>query len=124
MEVDNHKDDSMAVDDHHQQQQQQHATIPATPAPASPILPRVAVAETAAMPALQAIAAAYATDNEEENLQIMIPLEERLDVEPLLIPIPMLNQAPPVRPAYKRRRHFRKCRKCELRTHHVDNCPN
>lgn len=85
MEVDNHDDDSLVVDDHHQEQQQQHA-IPATSAPASPILPRVAVAESAVMPALQAIDAAYATDSEEENLQIMIPIEERLDVEPLLIP--------------------------------------
>jgi hypothetical protein len=47
MEVDNHDDDSLVVDDRHQEQQQQHA-IPTTPAPASPILPLVAVAESAA----------------------------------------------------------------------------
>jgi hypothetical protein len=47
-------------------------------APASPILPRVAVAESAVMPPLQAIAAAYATDSEEENLQIVIPQKNAL----------------------------------------------
>ena len=43
-------------------------------APASPNLPQVAVAEPAAMPALQAIAAAPDREEEEENLQIMIQL--------------------------------------------------
>jgi cytochrome c551/c552 len=93
-------------------------------ATASPIIPRVAVAESAVMPPLQAIAAAYATDSEEENLQILIPQEERLDLDPMFIPLPMLNQAPPVKPKYKRRRHFRKCGKCGERTHHMANCPN
>jgi hypothetical protein len=102
---------------------------PATPvenqlAPASPNLPRVAVAESAVMPPLQAIAAAYATDSEEENPQILIPQEERLDLDPIFIPLPMLNQAPPVKAKYKRVRRFRKCGKCGERTHHMANCPN
>ncbi|XP_046637707.1 putative uncharacterized protein DDB_G0271606 [Daphnia pulicaria] len=59
------------------QQQQQHS-IPATPTPASPIVPRVDVAESAAMSALKAIAAAYARANEEEeeNLEILFPHDE------------------------------------------------
>jgi hypothetical protein len=92
-------------------------------ATASPILPRVAVAESAVMPPLQAIAAAYATDSEEENLQILIPPEERLDVEPLLIPLPMLNPAAPVKPKYKRKPRFRTCKKCGMRHHYTANCP-
>lgn len=47
------------------------------------------------MPALKAIAAAYARANEEEeeNLEILIPL----DVEPLMIPLQLTNTAPPVK---------------------------
>jgi hypothetical protein len=83
-------------------------------APASPNLPQVAVADPAAMPALQAIAAAPDRDEEEENLQMMIHPEERLDDVP----------APPVKPKYKRVRRFRKCGKCGERTHHMNQCPN
>ncbi|EFX77351.1 hypothetical protein DAPPUDRAFT_321571 [Daphnia pulex] len=92
-------------------------------APASPNLPQFAVAETAAMPASQEIDAA-SKDREEENLQILITQEERLDLDPMFIPLPMLNQAPPVKPKYKRVRRFRKCGKCGERTHHMANCPN